>query len=349
MRRIACSLFLLLAYSGFPAETYKKPPNEILDVLNAPASPIAVVSPTKDYMLLAEPMRYPPIADLAQPMLRLAGERINPVTNGPHGAAHDGIAGGPEDHGRDRRWKVARARQERRARATPEFKAPTGSGSSFAVVAPGGGASSGLADTATAKARSARYGAAQYRFWGRDPGGCRTVVTLLVPYSFPRARGKVARRIASCQPAPVIQESYGQGRRPSWTLQDLLKNPADEDSVRLLRLQAQLAYIDSATGTHARRQAGSRTRDRLPRARRPAHARRPRIHRPYSYLYPIRDVSERGRDLGPDRQGRAQGREPAAGRRGADRRRAHRAARHRGGGPANRPRWCGWRRSTAAT
>ncbi len=31
-------------------------------------------------------MRYPPIAELAQPMLRLAGMRINPKTNGLHNA-----------------------------------------------------------------------------------------------------------------------------------------------------------------------------------------------------------------------------------------------------------------------
>src|SRR5205085_1269101 len=33
---------------------------------------------------LFEPVRYPPISDLAQPMLRLAGSRINPNTNGQH-------------------------------------------------------------------------------------------------------------------------------------------------------------------------------------------------------------------------------------------------------------------------
>jgi hypothetical protein len=54
MRRIACSLlYLLLTSACFSAETYRKPPKEILDVLNAPATPVAVVSPAGDYMLLA--------------------------------------------------------------------------------------------------------------------------------------------------------------------------------------------------------------------------------------------------------------------------------------------------------
>jgi Tol biopolymer transport system component len=39
-------------------------------------------------MLLATGVRYPPLSDLAQPMLRLAGIRINPNTNGPHRGAN---------------------------------------------------------------------------------------------------------------------------------------------------------------------------------------------------------------------------------------------------------------------
>ena len=65
-------------------EVYKKPPQDVLEVLNAPATPRAIVSPAHTHVLLVEPLRYPPIADLAQPMLRLAGLRINPATNGPH-------------------------------------------------------------------------------------------------------------------------------------------------------------------------------------------------------------------------------------------------------------------------
>jgi hypothetical protein len=55
-----------------------------MDVLNAPLPPQVSVNPTRDMMLMADQRRYPPIADLAQPMLRLAGSRINPLTNGPH-------------------------------------------------------------------------------------------------------------------------------------------------------------------------------------------------------------------------------------------------------------------------
>ena len=53
-------------------------------MLNAPAIPASSVSPTRDRIAILSPLRYPPISELAQPMLRLAGLRINPNTNGQH-------------------------------------------------------------------------------------------------------------------------------------------------------------------------------------------------------------------------------------------------------------------------
>ena len=40
--------------------SYKQPPKEIMDVLNAPAIPTTSVSPTHDKILLSEPLRNPP-------------------------------------------------------------------------------------------------------------------------------------------------------------------------------------------------------------------------------------------------------------------------------------------------
>src|SRR4026209_1336688 len=77
-------LLLLVADVSLAQQGYKKPPKEVLDILNAPVTPAASVSPTRDNILLSTGMRYPPLADLAQPMLRLAGRRINPASNSPH-------------------------------------------------------------------------------------------------------------------------------------------------------------------------------------------------------------------------------------------------------------------------
>ena len=66
------------------AEKYQKPPKAVLDVLNAPVTPMLSLSPTHTFAVEVQPVRYPPIAELAQPMLRIAGMRINPRTNGLH-------------------------------------------------------------------------------------------------------------------------------------------------------------------------------------------------------------------------------------------------------------------------
>jgi dipeptidyl aminopeptidase/acylaminoacyl peptidase len=84
------ALFLLLiAIGALPAEAqqqYQRPPKEILDVLDARALPVPIVSWTGDALILATPLWYPPISDLAEPLLRLAGVRINPRNNAVHGS-----------------------------------------------------------------------------------------------------------------------------------------------------------------------------------------------------------------------------------------------------------------------
>src|SRR5262245_49954009 len=84
----AIALMLFVATFAAAQQGYKKPPKEVLDVLNAPVTPAASISPTRDNMLLGSSLRYPPLADLAQPMLRLGGLRINPQTNAPHRAPY---------------------------------------------------------------------------------------------------------------------------------------------------------------------------------------------------------------------------------------------------------------------
>jgi dipeptidyl aminopeptidase/acylaminoacyl peptidase len=69
-------------------EPYRNPPRAIMDVLDAPQLPTVWLSPTRDFVLIAEKSGYPPLADLAAPMLRLAGVRVNPATNGQHRAPY---------------------------------------------------------------------------------------------------------------------------------------------------------------------------------------------------------------------------------------------------------------------
>src|SRR5215471_9808316 len=66
------------------AELYQKPPKAILEVLNSPTTPSLTINPSRTFATQGQAVRYPPIAELSQPMLRLAGMRINPKTNGLH-------------------------------------------------------------------------------------------------------------------------------------------------------------------------------------------------------------------------------------------------------------------------
>ena len=87
--RVSRLVLALLAgtLAANPADAqYQLPPKEIVDILDAPPLPTASVSPTRQIVALLERPSMPAIADLAQPMHRLAGLRINPRTNALHRA-----------------------------------------------------------------------------------------------------------------------------------------------------------------------------------------------------------------------------------------------------------------------
>src|SRR5499426_2398457 len=69
------------------SQKYLLPPQNIVDVFDAEPPALISISPNKQQMALTKARAYPTIAELAQPMLRLAGARVNPKTNGPHRAS----------------------------------------------------------------------------------------------------------------------------------------------------------------------------------------------------------------------------------------------------------------------
>jgi dipeptidyl aminopeptidase/acylaminoacyl peptidase len=75
---------MLAATVATAQEPYRTPPRVVVDILDAPLLPAVSASPDRSWLVLADRASMPAIAELAQPMLRLAGERINPATNGPH-------------------------------------------------------------------------------------------------------------------------------------------------------------------------------------------------------------------------------------------------------------------------
>jgi dipeptidyl aminopeptidase/acylaminoacyl peptidase len=68
-----------------PGTEWQSPPEELLKVLHAPQLPWVWTAPTGEYLFLADPVLYPRLAELAAPMHKLAGIRVNPAINGHHG------------------------------------------------------------------------------------------------------------------------------------------------------------------------------------------------------------------------------------------------------------------------
>ncbi|MDQ6785744.1 MAG: prolyl oligopeptidase family serine peptidase [Acidobacteriota bacterium] len=200
------------------AQGYRKPPKEIEDILNAPALPVTSVSPAHDKILLATPLRYPPISELAQPMLRLAGLRINPNTNGQHRQPYfvnltlKNISDGKE---------TPINLPENAQVISPNWSADG------KFIAFGNQTLTGIElwilDTATAKARmlkNVRVNTAFGRFdWMPDQ---KSLLVNLVPAK------RAAPPTASGVPTePSVQETAGKTGVVQ-TFEDLLKNPTDE-------------------------------------------------------------------------------------------------------------------------
>ena len=80
---IASVAFMAIAAPTLAAQAgYKLPPQEIIDILDAPQAPGVEVSPDGNWLVLSHRRSMPSLADMSQPVLRIGGRRINPATNG---------------------------------------------------------------------------------------------------------------------------------------------------------------------------------------------------------------------------------------------------------------------------
>jgi dipeptidyl aminopeptidase/acylaminoacyl peptidase len=230
---IAAFLFICAAISAFGQGSYKQPPKEILDVLNAPAIPSTSISPTRDKIAITAPLRYPPIADLAQPMLRLAGTRVNPNTNGPHLQSYSptlrfkNVADGKE-------IDVALPSG---AKVTGVQWSPDGKHVAFGNVT-ANGIELWIADTATGKANKVRNVYVNAAFGGFSWENSSELSASLIS----SGRGPAPAFQNLTPNEPNIQETTGR-RGALVTFQDLLKTPNDEKLFEYYAT-AQLALID---------------------------------------------------------------------------------------------------------
>ena len=246
MRRLFVFCLVCLISSGLAAQQpYRLPPQVIVDILDTPPLPAASVSPDRQWLLLLEQRSMPTIAELAQRMLRLAGNRINPRTTGPQlpgpitGLVLKRIADGSE-----RRIAVP-------APAALSFVSWSPDSRTIAFVQTrDSGLALWVADPATGQAR-ALTGPTLNATSGPPcqwmPGGAGGSARLLCEF-IPDGRGPAP--VAPQTPVgPTTQETRGRAA-PAPTYEDLLKNANDE---RLFDyyFTAQLALVDVATGARA--------------------------------------------------------------------------------------------------
>lgn len=197
---------------------YRTPPADVADIATRAPSPGVSVSPGGDQLLLIEREALPPVADLAKPMEKLAGLRLDALTNDRHrtrsatGVTLQDIASG-----------------QTRAVALPADAdlsrfdwAKDGLKVVFANTR-SDGVDLYVLDTATAAARKVMTGGVNPIFQSPSWLGDGSLLVLTIP------EGRGAMPTESLTPrGPAIQTATGGKEAQNRTYQDLLENPHDE-------------------------------------------------------------------------------------------------------------------------
>ena len=252
---------------------YQKAPHPISDILSAPPTPLVQLSPNGKWLLAIDRLANPPVSDLAQPMLRIAGLRINPRTNGRH---H------PPRFVRLRVFRTDRDEQadinvpQNAYLGLPEWS-PDGEHFAFTNTTPNGielwicVAGKHTAGPVPNVRISAILG---------DPVQWMPEGKALLIQTIPVTRGNPPAEPKSPD-GPIIQESDGK-RAPVRTYEDLLANAHDEDLFDYYAT-SQLALFKNGAATPIGKPGIFARVEPSPDGQ---HLLVVRIHRPYSYIVP---------------------------------------------------------------
>jgi len=272
------SISLMGIYCSFADDTvYQKPSKEILAVLHAASTPLLDVNPSKTHAMLIRMETYPPISEVAAPMLRLAGIRISPATNSLHSSRD------AESLELVRLSDQVKMPVALPGVASPRLSAPRwsvdGNHFAFTHTSAATGVELWVGVTATGKARRID-GVKVNPVLGNPIVWMADNKTLIVRTS-PSTRGAAPVRPLTPK-GPKIQESEGRAAG-IWTNPDALKDSHDEDLFDYYGT-SQLAYVDAVSGKVAPygRPALYTAVNVSPDG---AHVLTTSIHRPYTYLH----------------------------------------------------------------
>ncbi|PYP87657.1 MAG: prolyl oligopeptidase [Candidatus Angelobacter sp. Gp1-AA117] len=273
---LLCTQLALAQAQQAVAHGYQKPPKPIPELLDAAPTPAVIPSPKSDYLLVADRMANPPIADLAQPMLRLAGIRINPITNGRHHPPRlNALHLIRVQDGKEQTIQLP----QNAYLSAPEW---SGDGQHFAFTnTTSNGIELWVGDVASASA---------HRILGIKVNPILLEAVQWMPdskallvKSVPQGRGNPPAE-AQAPDGPIIQESDGK-KSPAATYEDLLQSSHDEDLFDYYSA-SQLLLVEGGKTVQVGK-PGLYTRvDTSPDGK---HILSVRLHRPYSYLLPFND------------------------------------------------------------
>ena len=196
-------------------------------------------------MALTKARAYPTIAELSQPMLRLAGARVNPKTNGPHRASGlpgtgiysitlKKIADGAE----------VSVTMPPQARISHMKFSPDGSRLAF-LHTKDAAIELWVADGATGAAKAVVTGADRINATTGDPCDWLRDNLTMVCELVPAGRGPAPAEPA-VPPGPNVHENYGKAA-PAPTYEDLLGS-AHDDALFDYYFTSQLVAINTTTG-----------------------------------------------------------------------------------------------------
>jgi dipeptidyl aminopeptidase/acylaminoacyl peptidase len=238
-RCLAVVFMVLTSTASTRGQTpYKLPPRDVVAILDAPPPPLAIDSPTRDALLLVDVRPYPTIEAMAQPVLRLAGVRINPRAGcAQRTSQYTGMTTQPLDNSPARRIALP----EGTSIHGPDW---SNDGKKIAFARDfDDRVELWIADAATGQVKpipGANLNDVLVRgiTWLGDN---RHLVAVLVPES----RG-AAPQSPRAPIGPNVQESSGRMSQMA-TFQDMLASPHDEDLFEHFAT-GQLARVDTQTG-----------------------------------------------------------------------------------------------------
>ncbi|MDB5472033.1 MAG: family peptidase [Caulobacter sp.] len=203
------------------ADAYRLPPAPITQIIDADPTPVIVPSRDRKLIALMGRENLPSIAAVSEPILRLAGTRVNPRTNGPIEARTTylrSLSFITVNGGAEVKAKLPEGMRSLSLSWSPDGRwlammAEARNGLELWVVNPKTGESRWVSDARLNAAFGAAYG------WLPDSSGFLARIV-------PPGRGEPPVAVTT-PTGPLVQESKGRAA-PVRTAQDLLASPQDE-------------------------------------------------------------------------------------------------------------------------